>query len=178
MIEKDISITDNELIAGCINKNNQARKELYIKYCKDLFTVAYHIVHDRDLSNDILHDSFLKIFSSISKLRNNDALKAWMRKIVVNISLQTIKKSKKIDYYEDIIEESQVIWPEPMSGESLDKAMFKLPDGYRIVFALIEIEGYKHHEVAKMLNISEGTSKSQLFHAKKHLRKSLSSLTE
>lgn len=171
---KEELISDEELIAGCINKNNKSRKLLYTRYCTLLFTIAYHIVHDKSLSNDILHDSFIKIFSDIQNLRNTAALKAWMRKVVVNISLQTIKKNRKIDYCEEIISDDTIIWPEPMSGELLDKAMFSLPDGYRIIFSLIEIEGYKHHEVAHMLKISVGTSKSQLFHAKKYLRKILS----
>lgn len=151
----------------------KSRQILYTRYCDQLFTVAYHIVHDRALSNDILHDSFIKIFTGIQKLKSNSALKAWMRTIVVNISLQMIRRNKKIDYCENMAIESPIIWPEPMSSESLDKALFKLPDGYRIIFSLIEIEGYKHQEVAKMLNISEGTSKSQLYHAKRHLRKTL-----
>ncbi len=171
---KDKLISDEELIIGCVKKDNKARKILYTRYCNLLFTIAYHIIHDKELSNDILHDSYIKIFSDIKSLRNTSALKAWMRKIVVNISLQTINKYKKIDYCEDIIPESTIIWPDPMSGEALDKALFKLADGYRIIFSLIEIEGYKHQEVAKMLNISEGTSKSQLYHAKKQLRKNLS----
>lgn len=174
---KQLHISDDELITGCINKDNQARKLLYTRYCNLLFTIAYHIVHDRGLSNDILHDSFIKIYSDIQNLRKASALKAWMRKVVVNISLQTIKRNRKIEYCEEIISDDVTIWPEPMSGEALDKAMFLLPDGYRIIFSLIEIEGYKHQEVADMLKISEGTSKSQLFHAKKYLRKILGNNT-
>jgi RNA polymerase sigma-70 factor, ECF subfamily len=171
---KEKTISDEELILGCIKKDMDARRLLYNKYCNLLFTVAYHIVSDRALSNDILHDSFIKIYTEIQKLENSDSLKPWMRRIVVNIALQTIKRSKKIVYCEDLTNEGSSFWPEPMSGEALDKALFMLPNGYRVIFTLIEIEGYKHHEVAKILSISEGTSKSQLFHAKKHLRKLLS----
>ena len=167
-------MTDEELITGCKNRNNDARRLLYTRYCDQLYTVALHILNDRTLSNDILHDSFIKIYKDIVGLRNNNSLSAWMRKIVVNISLQTIKRNKKITYNDELVKDDSIEWNEPMSGESLDKAFFMLPDGYRIVFSMIVIEGYKHHEVAKILGISEGTSKSQLFNAKRSLRKMLS----
>ena len=71
-----------------------------------------------------------------------------------------------------------VTWDEPLKGEHLEKAILSLPSGYRVIFLLVEVEGYKHKEVAEMLSISEGTSKSQLFHAKKHLKTILSALNK
>lgn len=164
---------DDDLVKGCIKNDNLSRKLLYNRYSKDLFTTAYHIVNDKDLSNDILHDSFIQIFNSIHSLRNTSVLKFWMRKIVVHTSLKTLKKQRQINYTDQPISEGVLTWPDPMSGELLEKALFSLPEGYRVVFSLIAIEGYKHHEVAEMLHISEGTTKSQLFHAKKYLRKIL-----
>ncbi len=167
-------ITDEELISGCCKKDKQSRKQLYDRYCDLLYTTALHIVHDRDLSNDVLHDAFLQIFNDIHNLRKSSSLKAWMKKVVVHTALKNLRKLRRIEYTNLEVSLDVVIWEEPMSGELLQKALFSLPDGYRIIFSLIEIEGYKHHEVAQMLNISEGTSKSQLFHAKKFLRRVLS----
>ncbi|OFY49675.1 MAG: hypothetical protein A2W85_07365 [Bacteroidetes bacterium GWF2_41_31] len=168
------TLIDDDLVKGCIEKDNHSRKLLYNRYSNELYTTAYHIVNDKDLSNDILHDSFIQIFNDIKSLRNTAVLKFWMRKIVIHTSLKTLKKLRQVEYTDQPISDGIITWPDPMSGELLEKAMFNLPEGYRIVFSLIAIEGYKHQEVAKMLNISEGTSKSQLFHAKKHLRKMLS----
>ena len=169
-----LPIDDETLVTGCCEKDNQSRKLLYDRYCDLLFTTALHIVQDKDLSNDVLHDAFLQIFNDIHTLRNTSALKAWMKKIVIHTALKNLKKLRKLEYTDQEIFLDVVVWEDPMSGDLLQKAPFSLPDGYRIIFSLIEIEGYKHHEVAQLLNISEGTSKSQLFHAKKYLRRILS----
>lgn len=167
---------DIVIIKGCIEREPFYQKALYDKYCRELFTTAFYIIHDYDLSNDVLHDAYIKIYQDISTLKKFCALKAWMNKIVVNISIQTIKRYRRIKYTEIEKTEKLITWPEPLSGEELEKAIFSLADGYRIVFSLIEIEGYKHSEVADMLNISVGTSKSQLYHAKKQLRMILGNL--
>lgn len=147
---------------------------MYNRYGDLLYTTALHIVQDKDLSHDVLHDAFLQIFNDINSLRNASSLKGWMKRIVVHTALRNLRKSRRIEYTNQEVSLDVVIWQEPMSGELLQKALFSLPDGYRIIFSLIEIEGYKHQEVSQMLNISEGTSKSQLFHAKKFLRRILS----
>lgn len=173
-MERTNSLSDAEIIAGCIKHDNIARKNLYSKYSTMLYTTAYYVVKDYELSNDILHDAFIQIFNDIGSLKKVSALSAWMKKIVVHTSLKLLKRNRRIEYCDEPVKLDTIIWPDPMSGEMLQKALLNLPDGYRVVFTLIEIEGYKHSEVANMLNISEGTSKSQLHHAKKYLKKMLS----
>jgi RNA polymerase sigma-70 factor (ECF subfamily) len=118
------------------------------------------------------------VFRDIKQFRGDSSLGAWIKTIVVRTSLRNLKQENRfsIKPYE---ENGDVItWPEEMRGEDLEKAILSLPDGSRAVFLLIEVEGYKHKEIAEMLNISEGTSKSQLHYAKKQLQKYLKDFME
>ncbi|MCD4773571.1 MAG: sigma-70 family RNA polymerase sigma factor [Bacteroidales bacterium] len=140
-----------------------------------MYTSAYRILKDHDLTNDAIQESFIKVFRILGQFQFRCALGSWIKTIVINTSLKILKKQKAfvfIDFNDNI---KLVSWDEPMGGEYLEKAILMLPSGYRAIFLLIEVEGYKHREVAKMLDISEGTSKSQLFHAKKYLRNILKS---
>lgn len=128
---------------------------------------------DKHMAEDALHDSFLLIFRDIRKLKNTDSLSPWMKRIVINTTLKMLQRHRKIEYTDDTPRIDITYSFNPMDGEEIYKAISLLPEGYRIVFILIEIEGYKHAEVAEMLNISEGTSKSQLHYAKQSLRKIL-----
>lgn len=165
--------SDQTLVNGCLENNNIFRKALYDKYCDEMYTTAWHIVYDRDLASDILHDAFLQVFKDIKQLRVATSLKYWIKSIVVHTAIKVIKKQRLVHYSSDVEQPEPIIWPDPMSGEALQKAIGNLAEGYRVVFVLVEVEGYKHQEVAQMLGISEGTSKSQLFHAKRMLRKML-----
>ncbi|MCF8399494.1 MAG: sigma-70 family RNA polymerase sigma factor [Bacteroidales bacterium] len=170
----DISYhTKEEIIKGCIRKDAESQKHLYYSYSDEMYTTAFRILKEEHLAADVLHDAFLLIFRDIKNLKNYDALRSWIKSIVVNTSLKTLKRNRRIHYTDEIPEHILQAEYDPMNGEQLEKAILKLPEGYRVVFLLIEVEGYKHQEVAKMLGISVGTSKSQLFYAKKALRKML-----
>lgn len=135
-----------------------------------MYTSAYRILNDRELANDAIQESFTQVFRILGQFQFRSSLGSWIKTIVIHASLKILKKQKAfvfVDLSDDI---KLITWEEPMSGEHLEKAILSLPSGYRTIFLLIEVEGYKHKEAAKMLNISEGISKSQLFHAKKHLR--------
>ncbi len=140
-----------------------------------MYTSAYRILNNKDLANDAIQESFIQVFKILSQFQFRSSLGTWIKSIVIHTSLKILKKQKTFvfDDLSDTIK--HVTWEDPLSGEHLEKAILSLPSGYRTIFLLIEVEGYKHKEVAEMLKISEGTSKSQLFHAKKYLKTILSS---
>ena len=135
-----------------------------------MYTSAYRILKDHDLANDAIQEAFINVFKILGQFQNRSTLGSWIKTIVIHASLKILKKQKSLKFVEYSDNIKLISWDKPMSGEHLEKAILALPSGYRTIFLLIEVEGYKHKEVAEMLNISEGTSKSQLFHAKKYLR--------
>jgi RNA polymerase sigma factor (sigma-70 family) len=163
---------ENELIDACMQNNRFAQRTLYDRYKRAMYTLAYRLTGDFDEANDVLQDAFLDVFKNLSSFRKDASLGAWIKTIVARKAYKRFKKVSFIDYSENIIETET--WDETLNSEYLEKAILSLPEGFRTVFVMIEIEGFTHREVAELLSISEGTSKSQLFHAKKRLREMLS----
>ena len=166
--------SEAELISGCLLHNRVAQRQLYDRYKKAMYTLAYRITGDFDDANDVLQDSFLEVFRHLDQFRGDATLGAWIKQIVVRKST----KKKRIVNWQNVEEEMEedINWSEiDINVAHLQTAILALPDGFRTVFVLAEIEGYTHREIALMLNISEGTSKSQLFYAKRKLRNMLSS---
>lgn len=169
-----LRMTEAELIQACLANDRLAQKQLYDRYCKAMYTVAYRITGDFEAANDVLQDAFIKIFSHLANFRQEATLGSWIKTIVVRTALSRLRKPVREESLDANYKEEGVDWGHSLDVEYLEKAIQSLPDGYRTVFCLIEVEGYGHKEVAEMLNISEGTSKSQLFYAKKRLRNILS----
>ncbi len=167
-----ISMTEAELIDSCIANDRKAQKDLYDRYKQAMYTIAYRITGSFEEAEEVLQDAFLSIFRNLSKFRRESTLGAWIKTIVVRTALKKVKKKVYFEPIEDYHQREDFInWgTTSLDTDYLEKAINSLPEGYRAVFVLVEIEGYPHKEIAKMLNISEGTSKSQLFHAKKKLR--------
>ncbi|NQU33385.1 MAG: sigma-70 family RNA polymerase sigma factor [Bacteroidetes bacterium] len=140
-----------------------------------MYSSAYRILNNRELASDATQEAFIQVFKILGQFEFRSSLGTWIKTIVIHTALKILRKQKTFvfDDLSDTI--SHVVWEEPLSGEHLEKAILSMPTGYRAIFLLIEVEGYKHKEVAHMLKISEGTSKSQLFHAKKYLKTLLSS---
>lgn len=176
MVYQPTSMTETELIDRCLANDRLAQKDLYDRYCKAMYSAAYRITGDFELANDVLQDAFIKIFRALPKFRRESTLGAWIKTIVVRTALSKVKQQRHLEP----IEEHEyalghtIDWGSRMDADYLEQAILALPEGYRAVFVLIEVEGYTHKEVADMLDISVGTSKSQLFHAKKRLRATLS----
>ena len=168
---------EKELIAGCLKKDRRIQKALYDKYKDAMFSIAYRMMCDFDLAHDVLQEAFIQIFRDIAKFKGESTLGAWIKTIVIRSALNELKKIKPIRTLDEEHDDIPVEWDENLTGEMLEKAIRQLPDGYRAVFVMIEVEGYSHKEVAEMLKISEGTSKSQLFHAKKMLQKRIKLIT-
>jgi RNA polymerase sigma-70 factor (ECF subfamily) len=171
---------ERELVQGCTRNDRIAQRDLYYKYCDAMFTIAYRIVNNRDDAHDALQDAFIQVFRDIGQYRFDSTLGAWIKTIVVRTSLRLLSKNRNLAFtdMEEAKSDEMILIPDTLNSEYLEKVILSLPDGYRTVFLLTEVEGYTHEETAAMLGISAGTSKSQLHHAKKMLKNRLSALMD
>jgi RNA polymerase sigma-70 factor (ECF subfamily) len=160
-----------KIIDACIQNKRKAQKALYEKYCDAMFSKAYRLLNNSDDAHDVLQEAFIAVFKHIGSFRGESTIGSWIKTIVVRKALKHIRELR---FFEDLNGndiETATDFLDDLSGEYLEQLILSLPKGYRTVFLLIEVEGYNHCEVADILNISEGTSKSQLSRAKKMLRK-------
>lgn len=162
-----------KIIEGCRQNNRKAQKALYELYCDAMFTSAYRILNHRDDAHDVLQEAFIEVFKHIRSFRGDSTIGAWIKTIVVRKALAKTRQMKPTDRLEENGYDVPVEFPEDLSGEYLEQLILSLPQGYRTVFLLIEVEGYSHRETGEMLGISEGGSKSQLSRAKKLLREKI-----
>lgn len=169
--------TDDELISGCLQQHRLAQKYLYQKYYGKMLGIAMRFSSNRSEANDILNRGFLKVFTKLEKYEPTGSFSGWVAKIIWRTALDYIRSQAKyknitdIETAYDLGMESSVI--DDLIAEDLFKVIQELPPASRTVFSLYVVDGYKHHEIATLLNISEGTSKWHLSDAKKRLRKRL-----
>ncbi|MGD2033414.1 MAG: RNA polymerase sigma factor [Bacteroidales bacterium] len=171
-------LTEIEIVSGCLENNRKSQKMLFDRYKDAMYTIAFRILRDEDLASDALQEGFISVFESLKNFKGHSTLGAWIKTIMVRSTLRILNQRFETANFETEFVDETITWDENLTGESLDKAIASLSPGYRSVFVLIEVEGYSHKEVAEMLNISEGTSKSQLSRAKKLLQEKLKHLIE
>jgi RNA polymerase sigma-70 factor (ECF subfamily) len=163
------------LIKSLKRNKPKAQREIFNRYADYLFRISYRYLNNKELAEEVLSQSFLNIFNKIHKtdISEEAALKAWMKKVVINQSLMEIRKKVQFTQSLELVEnmeESEINSDEHLLESDLIQMVLELPDGYRTVFSLFAIEGYKHEEIAEKLSISVGTSKSQLSKARKLLQ--------
>jgi RNA polymerase sigma-70 factor (ECF subfamily) len=141
-----------------------------------MYTTAYRITGDFDWAGEALQDAFMQVFKHIADFEQRSTLGAWIKTIVVRTALQKVNRRKStFEEWPEEYSETMLDWgSSPIDTMQLEQAIQRLPEGARAVFVLAEVEGYAHKEIAEMLEVSEGTSKSQLFAAKRRLRELLS----
>lgn len=161
-------IEENEIIDRCLRKDRIAQKQLFEKFSKQLFSTAYRIVADYDMAHDVIQESFIEVFRDLKNFNKNSPLYFWIRTIVVRKAVKLLRKTNSFEILE--AQHATTQFNDEFTAYELDKAIMKLPPGCRSIFIMVEVEGYKHNEVAEILNITEGTSKSQLHYSKKILR--------
>lgn len=169
-MEFKINTVEKELIEKCLGNNRLAQKRLFDKYKDAMYTLAYRMIRNEDLACDALQEAFIDVFFNLHKFEAKSTLGAWIKTIVVRKCLKKIKNKQWFEMINEDYKDEVYYWDDNLTGEDLDIAISKLSPGFRSVFILVEVEGYSHKEVAKILEISEGTSKSQLSRAKKHLQ--------
>jgi RNA polymerase sigma-70 factor (ECF subfamily) len=168
-------MTESQLLDACRQQHRNAQKMLYDRYAKAMYSTAYRILGDFDLAAEATQDGFLQVFRHIEQFEPRSTLCSWIKTIVIRAAISTLRRQKMA--FEPLQEWHHTEQPDPepavLEAEYLEKAILQLPNGCRAVFLLAEVEGYAHKEIAALLQISEGTSKSQLWQAKKRLRELL-----
>lgn len=170
---KDIS--EEELIAHCIQGNTLAQKRLYDRYSSKLYGISLRYASSVAEAEDILQDSFIKIFNKLHTFKHEGSFEGWIKRITTHTAIEYYRR--RIEYsdieeiptskYTSVMEESN------LEVKELLEMIQNMPTGYRLVFNLFAIEGYSHHEIASQLKITEGTSKSQLARARAYLQNKL-----
>jgi RNA polymerase sigma-70 factor (ECF subfamily) len=173
-----------QIIEGCKKRSRKAQKMLFDTYSSVLFPICMRYSKNKQEAEDILQESFIKIFSSIDQFADEGSFVGWLKKIVVNTAISSLKQDYKYFFHENVDDFSNdddydSVEPEfDYSLQDLLKIINELPEGYRIIFNMAVIEEYKHKDIADILDIDIGTSKSQLSRAKKMLQKRLTELNE
>lgn len=173
----DKSVTEELLVEGCQKNNPQAQRDVYDRFSGKMYAICVRYIGDNEVAKDILIQGFLKVFSKINQFRKDGSFEGWVRRIMVNESLTYLRKNKFMHLEVDISTADRTpdlhYVENNMEAEDLMELINMLPPGYKTVFNMYAIEGYSHKEIAKMLGISENTSKSQLSRARKHLQELL-----
>ena len=163
------------LIDRCKKGDRRAQAEIYKLYAKPLYNVAFRVLNSRVEAEDVLQESFVKVFQKMDTYRGEATFGAWMKRIVVNASLNKVKKKKVafVEVKDEIISEEEYEEEEPFTIEQVREAVRQLPDGFRVVFSLYMFEDRSHKDIAEELGITTSTSKSQLNRAKKKIQQYL-----
>lgn len=175
----DYASTHRDIVEKCKNGNRQAQFELYKLYSKAMYNVCLRMVKSELDAEDILQNSFVDIFTKLDTFQFQSSIGAWIKRIVLNNCINFLKRNRV--HFEELDERFTNLKEEERSDdeqvgltvERVNRALFELPDGYRVVFSLYMLEGYDHKEIAEILNITEATSKSQFSRAKSKLREIL-----
>lgn len=173
-------VNEKELIQDCQKGIKSSQYLLVKQYSGMLLSVCRRYIRDEAMAKDVLQETFIRIFQNIDKYKPTGSFEAWMRQIALRRSLQWLEKSCFKNEVQPLeMPDSEEVVPEVYSNlgaEEIMNAVRELPTGFRAVFNLAIVEGYNHKEIAKLLNISESTSRSQLVRARKLLQKKIQSL--
>lgn len=174
-------VNEKELVKACLENERNAQYELYQQFSPSLYPICLRYAGNENDAAEVLSNAFIKIFGKLSQYSFEGSLEGWMKKICVRESLNYIKSRARYLHVEDPEDiqagEYSDELAEQLDAEELLMLIQELPEGYRTVFNLYAVEGYAHKEISAMLGISESTSKTQLFKARKRLQESVESLT-
>lgn len=172
---------EKHLIAQAIENNRQAQHQLYSQFAPRMLSVCRQYIKDIHHAEDVMISGFMKVFTNLKKFEHKGSFEGWIKRIMIHECIDFLRVKKNNFNHQDIenviISESEEAYEnEDFSIDDIQLLIDNLPDGYRMVFNLYVIEGYKHQEIAELLKISEGTSKSQLAHARKMLQNQINQL--
>lgn len=180
---KVIQLYKNEktLIAKAIKNSREAQHVLFEMYAPKMLSVCRYYIKDLQHAEEAMLNGFFKVFSNLKSFKAEGSFEGWIRRIMVRESISFLRQQKQIefsveeinfkhDFTNDIATDIEV--------EEIQQLIDALPEGYKMVFVMYAIEGYKHQEIAQMLNITEGTSKSQLFKARNLLQQKVNDLNK
>lgn len=183
--------SEEQIISGCLQGKRKAFSRLFEMYSPVMMGICMRYCKNRIDAEDVMQDGFIKVFSQIHKFRREGSFEGWIKRIMINAAIDNYQSNLKFAFHEDIAENSNSMkladedhtdedLPDNLQipHQKLMEMIQELPDGYRVVFNLFAIESYNHKEIAAMLGISENTSKTQLFKARRTLRKKIETYTE
>ena len=163
-------ISESDLIDGCIAGDRRMQKELYGRYSAKMFGVCLRYAGATEEAEDILQEGFVKVFNKIGSFRREGSFEGWIRRIVVNTAIEHFRRKTYLqpitEKEEQSVEGSYLSVLDSLAEKDIIGLVQQLSPGYRTVFNMYVVEGYTHRQIAEVLGISEGTSKSQLSRAK------------
>ncbi len=167
---------EKQLIKRAKAGQRAAQQAIYDRFAPKMLSVCRQYIKDIQFAEDVMVNGFVKVFHGLDSFEHRGSFEGWIRKIMVRECISYLRKRQFVVYDDEMLIAKAI--PTETEGsfmevEYLQTMIDALPEGYKMVFVLYAVEGYKHHEIAKMLEISEGTSKSQLFKARKLLQENL-----
>lgn len=167
-----------ELIEACLRGDRMAQHRLYQQYAKAMLNISYRMLNNREDAEDVLQEAFTDAFRRLSGFRYESTFGAWLKRIVINRCINSMRKKKTdLQFFDDMHVFSQKAEEEVvttgLSAESVKKAMKELPSGSRMIFSLYLLEGYDHNEISEILNISVSNSKTQYMRARQRVKEIL-----
>lgn len=170
---------ESKLIQRATKNNREAQHVLYELHSPKMLSVCRYYIKDVHQAEEVMLNGFLKVFKHLKSYRNEGSFEVWMRRIMVRESISYLRQKKTIEFAteDEYIEQDYTNNIKTnIEVAEIQQLIDGLPEGYKMVFVMYAIEGYKHNEIAELLNISEGTSKSQLFKARQMLQKKIKEL--
>lgn len=163
---------EQNLIGLAAQNNRHAQQQIYSRFSPKMLSVCRQYIKDIHQAEDVMITAFMKVFVNLKNFESKGSFEGWIRRIMVNESISFIRAQKKVSFLEDEYykEEGFNNIESNLTVEDIQSLIDRLPEGYKMIFNLYAIEGNKHKEIAEMLGINEGTSKSQLSHARKMLQ--------
>jgi RNA polymerase sigma-70 factor, ECF subfamily len=171
-------VDERALIARAVAGEAEAQRTLYDRHVDRVYRLAFRLAGDDELARDFTQETFIRAFERLGSFRGDSSLSTWLHSIGVSVALNGLRKVKRFRTREAVLDEAMMVSTaarrsEPDLKERLARAIDALPDGYRTVFVMHDVEGYTHEEIGVALGVQPGTSKAQLFRARAKLREAL-----
>lgn len=171
-----LQLDEKKLLQRALRKDRRAQRNLYELHSPKMLSVCRMYIKDLHHAEDVMLRGFFKVFKNLKSYKGKGSFEGWVRKIMIREALDFLRSQKKQGYSEELREDQSVtenIFEHKIEIDEIQKQIDSLPEGYKNVLLLYTVEGYKHHEIAEMLGISENTSKSQLSKARKALKEKM-----
>lgn len=167
---------EKQLIKKAVLGKRDAQQYLYDKYASKMLGVCRQYIKDVQFAEDVMVNGFVKVFKHLDSFKHEGSFEGWIRRIMIRESISYLRKKQFVVFDNDIYERcnaDSISMSSSLDVEHIQMLIDALPEGYKMVFVLYAIEGYKHAEIAEMLGVAESTSKSQLFKARRMLQEKL-----
>jgi RNA polymerase sigma-70 factor, ECF subfamily len=168
-------LTDSDLVERARNGDERAFRALYDSHVDRIFRLTYRMAGEAELAKDFTQEAFVRAYQKLGQFRGDSAFSTWLHQIAVSVALNGLRsvgrhrmRERPLEDAEPVAESARV--PEPGLRQRVEEAVNGLPDIYRTVFLMHDLEGYSHGEIAASLGVAEGTSKARLFRARAKLR--------